>query len=85
MTDLTGKKCKECGKGTYQETGFHDDMDGVLHCNKCGSEIKRHNATQEEEQEIAKMKKETKIKRINKEIENLKDEIKRLERSKNDA
>ena len=40
--DMTGKKCEKCKKGTYQETGMHDDMDGVLHCTKCGTEVKRH-------------------------------------------
>lgn len=40
--DRTGKKCTTCGKGTYQETGIQDDMHGVLHCNKCRAEIKRH-------------------------------------------
>jgi hypothetical protein len=40
--DMTGKPCTACKKGTYQETGQHDDMDGVLHCNKCRKEIKRH-------------------------------------------
>jgi hypothetical protein len=40
--DLTGKPCKKCRKGKYQETGFHDDMDGVLHCTNCGTEIERY-------------------------------------------
>lgn len=40
--DQTGKKCRKCKKGTYQETSQQDDMDGTLHCNKCGAEITRH-------------------------------------------
>jgi len=40
--DMTGKKCTACKKGTYQETEFHDDMDGALHCTKCNKKIKRH-------------------------------------------
>lgn len=39
--DMTGKKCRKCGKGKYKETTFFDDMDGVLHCDKCNHEIKR--------------------------------------------
>ena len=40
--DMTGKKCKKCKKGKYKETSIHDDMDGVLHCSKCGDKIKRY-------------------------------------------
>jgi len=40
--DRTGTKCNSCGKGTYKETGQLDDMNGVLHCNKCGAQVKRH-------------------------------------------
>ena len=40
--DMTGKKCKKCKKGKYTETSIHDDIDGVLHCDKCGHEVKRH-------------------------------------------
>lgn len=42
--DMTGEPCKECGKGTYQETSIHDDWDGVLHCDNddCRHETKRH-------------------------------------------
>ena len=39
--DMTGNICLKCHKGTYQETEFFDDMDGVLHCTKCKDEIKR--------------------------------------------
>jgi len=40
--DMKGIKCTKCEKGTYQETGMHDDMDGVVHCTKCGHGTKRH-------------------------------------------
>jgi len=40
-TDMTGKRCSKCGKGKYKETSYHDDMDGVLHCTKCGQEVPR--------------------------------------------
>ena len=45
--DMTGKKCAACKKGTYQETGIHDDMDGVLHCTNCNKEITRWQAYKE--------------------------------------
>lgn len=38
--DMKGKKCTACKKGTYQETSQHDDMDGVLHCDKCNTVVK---------------------------------------------
>jgi len=41
-TDFMGKKCKKCGKGKYAETSMQDDWDGLLHCDSCGAEIKRH-------------------------------------------
>jgi hypothetical protein len=40
--DNQGKTCSKCKKGTYEETSIHDDWDGVLHCNKCNHEVKRH-------------------------------------------
>ena len=40
--DRTGSKSFECKKGSYQETTFFDDRDGVLHCNKCNHQIKRY-------------------------------------------
>ena len=46
--DMTGKKCTACKKGTYQETGMHDDMDGVLHCTNCNKEITRWQAYKEQ-------------------------------------
>lgn len=47
--DMTGKVCKNCHKGRYQETSQHDDMDGVLHCPKCGDGTKRWVAKVKEE------------------------------------
>jgi hypothetical protein len=40
--DRTGKTCKSCKKGKYYETSHMDDWDGVLHCTKCGHEVKRY-------------------------------------------
>ena len=40
--DMTGKKCRSCKKGKYYETSHMDDWDGVVHCSKCGHEVKRH-------------------------------------------
>lgn len=42
VTDMKGQKCQKCKKGTYQETSQLDDMDGVVHCTKCGHPTKRH-------------------------------------------
>ena len=39
--DMTGHRCEECHKGRYQETSIQDDWDGVLHCPKCGHEVRR--------------------------------------------
>ena len=39
--DRTGKLCNTCKKGHYKETSIHDDMDGVLHCDKCGAQVVR--------------------------------------------
>jgi uncharacterized Zn finger protein (UPF0148 family) len=39
--DMTNKACKKCKSGKYKETSQQDDMDGVLHCTKCGSQTKR--------------------------------------------
>lgn len=38
--DRTGEPCR-CGRGSYAETRFHDDMDGTLHCTACDREIVR--------------------------------------------
>ena len=62
-TDMTGKKCP-CKKGSYRETGFHDDMDGVLHCTGCGKEVKRWQAykekpVKEETEQIDELSKDT--------------------------
>lgn len=41
--DNKGRQCEEDScDGTYQETSVFDDMDGVLHCERCGIEIKRY-------------------------------------------
>ncbi len=40
--DNQGKTCTKCKKGKYEETSVQDDWDGVLHCNKCNHEVKRH-------------------------------------------
>lgn len=47
--DMNDKKCEKCGKGKYTETGFFDDMDGVLHCDnkKCGHSVKRYKVNEE--------------------------------------
>ena len=42
VADMKGQKCQKCKKGTYQETSQLDDMDGVVHCTKCGHRTKRH-------------------------------------------
>jgi len=42
ILDRKDKTCDVCGKGTYIETGFFDDMDGVLHCNVCNAQVVRH-------------------------------------------
>ncbi len=39
--DMINKKCS-CGKGHYIEMFISDDWRGVLHCNACKKEIKRH-------------------------------------------
>ncbi len=45
--DMTGQTCEKCKKGKYQETSIHDDMDGVLHCTKCGTKVDRWRAYKE--------------------------------------
>lgn len=40
-TDMYHVRCERCHIGTYQETGYHDDMDGVLHCPNCRHEVPR--------------------------------------------
>ena len=39
--DMTGKKCEKCKSGTYRETTFFDDTDGVLHCTACDHAVRR--------------------------------------------
>jgi hypothetical protein len=35
MVYMTGRTCRRCGKGTYQETMQFDDRDGERHCTAC--------------------------------------------------
>lgn len=42
--DMTGKTCFKCEKGKYKETSVHDDLDGKLHCDKCGHSTKKWRA-----------------------------------------
>jgi hypothetical protein len=51
--DMKGKKCTACKKGTYEETSQHDDMDGVLHCDKCRKEVKRHQAAASKKKRVS--------------------------------
>lgn len=41
-TDMTGTRCHKCGNGSFAETSLYDDLDGVLHCNKCGHKVDRY-------------------------------------------
>lgn len=52
--DMTGKKHKGCG-GTYKETSVQDDINGVLHCSKCGHKVDRYlkeEATEPDDQHL---------------------------------
>ena len=40
--DNTGKTCRQCGEGKYRELTQMDDMDGVLHCDKCNDRTDRY-------------------------------------------
>jgi hypothetical protein len=40
--DMMGKKCEKCKKGKYKETSQLDDLEGVLHCSKCGDKVERY-------------------------------------------
>jgi hypothetical protein len=62
QVDMTGKKCTACKKGTYQETSQMDDMDGVLHCNKCRKEVKRHQSDKSTKKDVTEAKKRNLIK-----------------------
>jgi hypothetical protein len=53
QVDMKGKKCTACKKGTYQETGQHDDMDGVLHCDKCRKQVKRHQSAASKKKNVS--------------------------------
>ncbi len=46
--DMTNKTCTKCHKGKYHETSQHDDMYGVLHCTKCGTQVKRWKVIKED-------------------------------------
>jgi ribosomal protein S27AE len=46
--DMTNKTCTKCHKGKYHETSQHDDMYGVLHCTKCGTQVKRWKVVKED-------------------------------------
>ena len=46
--DMTNKTCTKCHKGKYHETSQHDDMHGVLHCTKCGTQVKRWKVVKED-------------------------------------
>ena len=39
--DRKDRKCEKCHEGYYTETSIYDDWDGVLHCSKCGHQVKR--------------------------------------------
>ena len=41
--DTTGDVCTACYNGRYVETSVADDLQGVLHCNKCGAKTMRWN------------------------------------------
>ena len=58
--DMKGKKCTSCKKGTYQETSQMDDMDGVVHCTKCGKGVKRHQSAKPKEKDVKESKVEEK-------------------------
>jgi hypothetical protein len=45
MKDRKGIRCP-CG-GRYEETSQFDDVDGVLHCTKCGKEVRRWKPSRE--------------------------------------
>lgn len=40
--DMTGRTCRRCGKGTYQEIWQFDDRDGELHCTYCALGVSRY-------------------------------------------
>ena len=43
--DMLNETCKLCD-GKYVETSIHDDLDGMLHCDKCGNATNRHMSEQ---------------------------------------
>jgi transcription elongation factor Elf1 len=40
--DRTGETCTNCGKGKYKVASLDDEIDGFLHCSKCGHRIDRY-------------------------------------------
>jgi hypothetical protein len=40
--DMKGKECEVCGKGTYQDESYMDDLKGILHCTNCDEKILRY-------------------------------------------
>lgn len=49
VNDLLNTECHKCVEGHYVETSQFDDYDGLLHCDKCNHEVKRHPETRNEE------------------------------------
>ena len=49
MNDNTGKRCEKCQQGHYYERSINDDLDRVLHCDKCNHQVSRweHDAATE--------------------------------------
>jgi len=44
--DMKGKKCNTCGKGTYQDESYMDDLKGILHCTNCDEKIQRYKSNE---------------------------------------
>lgn len=40
--DRMDNKCEKCKKGTYKEMSQHDDVQGMLTCDKCGNRKNRY-------------------------------------------
>jgi ephrin receptor-like protein len=43
--DMTGRSCRRCGRGTYQEIWQFDDRDGDLHCTSCALGVRHYEPT----------------------------------------
>ena len=63
--DMTGKRCEECGWGTYTETSFFNDMCGTLNCNRCDHVVKRYRSRKEQALEKA----------VHKSLQNVKNDL----------